>query len=87
MPTLPPTKRVLDFLTTATNRGTDATLQQLFEIFELPKEESTLAKVMCAGEVLSGLGLCLIPDLRRGELDTIRRVFPIDLRSITPEPQ
>jgi len=85
MPTLPPTKRVLEFLTAATSRGTDATLEQLFEIFELPRGESTLAKVVCAGEVLDGLGLSLIPDLRKGELDTVRRVFPIDLRAITPE--
>lgn len=85
MTALPPTKQVVDFLTSATSRGTEARLEELFELFELPKAESTLAKVMIVGEILERLGLCLVPDLRRGELDTVRRIFPKDTRVITPE--
>lgn len=85
MTALPPTKRVLGFLTAATSRGTEATLEELFELFEFPKAESTLAKVITVGEVLDGLGLSLVPDLKRGELNTPRRVFPKDTRMITPD--
>jgi hypothetical protein len=85
MATIPPTRRVLDFLTKATGSGAEASLGQLFEIFELPKEESTLAKVMWVGELLEGLGLRLIPDLRKGELDSVRRILPKDLRDITSD--
>jgi hypothetical protein len=72
-------------LTLATGSGAEASLGLLFEIFELPTGESTLAKVMCVGELLDGLGLRLIPDLRKGELDSIRRIFPKDLRDITSD--
>jgi hypothetical protein len=85
MTALPPTKRVLGFLTTATNRGTEATLEELFDLFELSKTESTLAKVMSVGDLLEGMGLCLIPDLRKGELDSVRRIFPKEIRAITPD--
>lgn len=76
MPSIPPTRRVLDFLTKATGGGTEATIEQLFEIFELPAEEATLTRVMWAAELLEGLGLTLRPDLKKGGLDSVRRVLP-----------
>ena len=83
MAILPPTKRVLDFLTSATTCGTEASLEQLFEILELTNG-STLDRVIWAEELLSGLGLRMLPDLRKGALDTVRRVLPIDFRDLTP---
>ncbi len=50
------------------------TLLQLFDVFELPGQESTLAKIACVKEQLSLLGLHLLPDVDRGELDSVRRV-------------
>jgi hypothetical protein len=84
MATIPPTRRVLDFLTRATSGGAEANLEQLFEIFELPRSESTLGKVACVEELLSGMGLRLVPDLRKGEVDSPRRVVSRELRTITP---
>lgn len=85
MLSIPPTRRVLDFLTRATTGGTEATIEQLSEIFELPKEEATLTRVTLVAELLDGLGLRLIPDLRKGEIDSTRRVLPREVRQITTD--
>ena len=85
MVNIPPTRRVLDFLATATSTGTETSLEDLFEIFELPREEATLTRVMWTAELLEGLGLTLIPDLRRGALDSVRRVLPRNPRHITSD--
>lgn len=85
MLSLTPTRRLTEFLTLATTRGADASLEELFLIFGLPHHESTLAKVVSAGQVLEGLGLILAPDLSKGELDTPRRIFPIENIEVTPE--
>jgi hypothetical protein len=85
MVVLTPTRKLGSFLTDATGRGAEATLSEMFEIFELPLSDSTLAKVVQCREILESLGLSLVPDMTKGELDTIRRVQSSQLRVLTAE--
>jgi len=81
MLTFAPTKRLTDFLAAATNLGAEASLEELFALFQLPAGESTLSKVMLVGQAIDALGLCLAPDLTKGEIGTPRR---ISLRNLQP---
>lgn len=62
-------------LLAAVSRGTsETTILDLFETFELPAGESTLAKVVSLKGRVADLGLRLTPDLDHGELNSTRRV-------------
>lgn len=62
-------------LLAAVSRGTaEASILDLFETFELPPQESTLAKVVLLKDRVAELGLRLAPDFDHGELNSPRRV-------------
>jgi hypothetical protein len=62
-------------LLAAVSRGTaEGTIVELFETFELPAQESTLAKVVTLKSRVAGLGLRVNPDFDHGELDSTRRI-------------
>jgi hypothetical protein len=62
-------------LLAAVSRGTaETTILDLFETFDLPADESTLAKVVTLKNRIAELGLLLSPDFDRGELNSVRRV-------------
>lgn len=72
-------------LLAAVSRGTaETTILELFDVFELAPQESTLAKVVTLKDRIAGLGLRINPDFDRGELDSVRRVQFID-RQLIPE--
>jgi hypothetical protein len=60
-------------------------LYELFEVFGLNSNQTTLAKVELIRQRLSELGLVLVPDVTSGELDSTRRVVFPDTDSITSE--
>ncbi|MFB3917655.1 MAG: helix-turn-helix domain-containing protein [Terriglobales bacterium] len=67
-------KQLAKLLQYATRRRAEATLLELFEIFELNTEEGTLAKVFLVERRLAELGLKLVPGIEIGEIETVRRV-------------
>jgi Putative DNA-binding domain len=72
-------------LLAAVSRGTaETTILNLFETFELPAEESTLAKVVTLKNRIAEIGLRVTPDFDRGELNSIRRVQFLE-RVLIPE--
>jgi hypothetical protein len=77
--------KLVDLLA-AVGRGTaETTVADLFNVFELPAEESTLAKVVTVRTRIMEYGLRLMPDLDRGELDSSRRVQFLDAVRVPEE--
>lgn len=76
----------LSTLLAAVVRGkAEATLEQLFSLLDLPREESTLAKIVAVGEQMTKMGLRLTPEITQGELDTVRRVDFIEPLRVSEE--
>lgn len=55
--------------------GAEASLNDLFDVFQLPNDESTLAKVGLVAQKIKELDCRMIPDIDRGELTSTRRVI------------
>jgi Putative DNA-binding domain len=71
------TDKLVALLFSVTRGNAEITLEELFEVFDFPPAESTLAKILKTKDKVATLGLRLIPDVASGELDSVRRLdFP-----------
>lgn len=52
----------------------EASLSELFQVFQFPTDESTLAKVDLTASKVAELGWRFVPDINQGDLDTPRRI-------------
>lgn len=67
----------------ATLHRAEASLIELFQIFQLDEEQGVLSKVMAATSRLTELGLRLTPTIEQGDLDTVRRVEILERPKLT----
>ena len=77
--------RLVALLAEVSRGGAEKTILELFESFELPSVESTLAKVVVLKDRLAELGLRVVPDFDRGELNSVRRVLFLDQLRVPEE--
>jgi hypothetical protein len=79
------TNALVDLLSKVSRGYAEVTLVELFDILDLPKTESSLAKVILADKKTAELSLQIIPSVSQGELDSTRRIKFADSGPITAE--
>lgn len=79
------TSALVDLLTKVSRGYAEVTLVELFDIMDLEKTESSLAKVILADKGMMEFGLQIVPPVSQGELDSTRRIKFADSGQITEE--
>ena len=76
---------LVDLLSKIGRGYAEVTLVELFDVLDLPKTESSLAKVILADKEMAEMGLQIIPPVSQGELDSTRRIIFVNSGLITAE--